>query len=72
MAGGLGSAGASLYMAAGAMVLYGLEPLSTPQIVLEAPLGLQEMALAIWLIVRGFDTAAALAAPDEELVASSR
>ena len=39
--------------------MYGLEPLSTPQVVLEAPLGLQEIALALWLIVKGFDTQAA-------------
>jgi hypothetical protein len=58
-------------MAAGAMVLYGLEPLSTAQVVLEAPLGLQEMALAIWLIVKGFTAPAVVAAPHEEAVAAS-
>lgn len=52
-----GLGGAFLYMAAGILVTFGLEPLSTPQILLEAPLGLQELALAIWLIVKGFDTA---------------
>ncbi|HEX2784483.1 MAG TPA: DUF4386 domain-containing protein [Ilumatobacteraceae bacterium] len=61
-----GLAGASLYMAAGAMVMYGLEPLSTTQVVLEAPLGLQEMVLAIWLIVKGFTAPAVVAAPDAE------
>ena len=66
-----GLAGASLYMAAGAMVMYGLEPLSTTQVLLDAPLGLQEMALAIWLVVKGFNTPAAVAAPDaQELVAA--
>jgi hypothetical protein len=35
-------------------VIYGLEPLSSPQVALEAPLGLQEIALALWLIIRGF------------------
>ncbi len=65
-----GLAGAVLYMAAGAMVMYGLEPLSTTQVVLEAPLGLQEMALAIWLIVKGFNAPAAVAAPDAEMVAA--
>lgn len=49
-----GLVGALLYMAAGVSVLYGLEPLSTTQVVLEAPLGVQEMALGLWLIVRGF------------------
>jgi hypothetical protein len=66
-----GLAGASLYMAAGAMVMYGLEPLSTTQVALEAPLGLQEMALALWLIVKGFNAPAVVAAPDAERVAAS-
>ena len=51
-----GLAGATAYLTAGLLVMYGLEPLSTPQVVLEAPLGLQEIALALWLIVKGFDT----------------
>ena len=42
------------YLTAGVLVMYGLEPLSTPQVALEAPLGLQELALAAWLIARGF------------------
>lgn len=49
-----GLAGAAAYLAAGVMVIYGLEPLSMPQVVLEAPLGLQEIALAVWLILKGF------------------
>jgi len=53
-----GLAGASLYLAAGVLVIYGLEPLSTTQVVLEAPLGVQEMVLAVWLIVKGFDARA--------------
>jgi hypothetical protein len=51
-----GLAGAAAYLTAGLLVIYGLEPLSTPQVVLEAPLGLQEIALALWLIVKGFHT----------------
>ena len=65
-----GLAGASLYMTAGAMVMYGLEPLSTTRVMLDAPLGLQEMALAIWLIGKGFNAPAVVAAPDAELVAA--
>jgi hypothetical protein len=53
-----GLAGATAYLTAGLLVIYGLEPLSTPQVVLEAPLGLQEIALALWLIVRGFSARA--------------
>jgi hypothetical protein len=51
-----GLAGASTYLISGLLVMYGLEPLSTPQVVLEAPLGVQEIALALWLIVRGFSS----------------
>ena len=51
-----GLAGASTYLISGLLVMYGLKPLSTPQVVLEAPLGLQEIALALWLIVRGFNS----------------
>jgi hypothetical protein len=49
-----GLVGATTYLATGVMVMYGLEPLSTTQVVLEMPLGVQEMALAVWLIVKGF------------------
>jgi Domain of unknown function (DUF4386) len=51
-----GLAGAAAYLAAGLLVMYGLKPLSAPQLVLEAPLGLQEVGLALWLIVKGFDS----------------
>ncbi|WP_168929400.1 DUF4386 domain-containing protein [Nocardioides sp. GY 10113] len=54
-----GLAGAAAYLLSGVLVTYGLEPLSTPQIVLEAPLGLQEIGLALWLIVKGFTPVAA-------------
>jgi Domain of unknown function (DUF4386) len=40
------------------------------QVVLEAPLGLQEMLLAIWLVVKGFNAPAVVAAPDAETVAA--
>ncbi|MEQ6900560.1 DUF4386 domain-containing protein [Nocardioides sp. YIM 152588] len=49
-----GLAGAAAYLVSGVLVTYGLEPLSAPQVLLEAPLGLQEVALALWLIVKGF------------------
>ena len=53
-----GLVGAAAYLAAGVLVIYGLEPLSTPQVMLEAPLGLQEIVLALWLIVKGFSSLA--------------
>jgi hypothetical protein len=59
-----GLAGATAYLAAGVLVLYGLEPFSVTQILLAAPLGLQELVLAAWLIVRGFTTQASASAAD--------
>jgi hypothetical protein len=35
-----------------------ITPLSSFHIVLQAPLGLQEVALAVWLIVKGFSPSA--------------
>ncbi len=43
------------YWAAGVLVMFNvITPLETPHIMLQAPLGFQEMALAIWLIAKGF------------------
>jgi hypothetical protein len=50
-----GLVGAALYLAAGVMVLYGLEPFSATQNVLNAPLFVQEMVFAVWLIAKGFN-----------------
>src|SRR4030042_5495051 len=47
------------YLAAGLLVLFGFfGPLSTREIVLEFPLALQEMVMAVWLIVKGFTPSA--------------
>lgn len=60
-----GMAGAILYWVAGILVMFGsVAPLETPHIVLQAPLGVQEMVLAGWLIVRGFGPGATKEAPD--------
>jgi hypothetical protein len=47
------------YLAAGLLVLFGFfGPLSTSEIVLVFPLALQEMVMAVWLIVKGFNPSA--------------
>lgn len=52
---GWGLVGAVLYWAASLLVMFALiTPLSTIHIILQAPLGLQEIALALWLIFKGF------------------
>lgn len=56
---GWGLVAALPYGAAGVLAIFGLdEPRSTAQIALQAPLGIQEMVLAGWLIVKGFDASA--------------
>jgi hypothetical protein len=57
-----GIAGTVLLMVAGVLVMFAvIEPLSTVQVALAAPIGLQEMVLAVWLIVKGFDRSVLLA-----------
>ena len=47
------------YLAAGLLVLFGFfGPLSTGEVVLELPMALQEMVMAVWLIVKGFNPSA--------------
>jgi hypothetical protein len=65
-----GFAGAVLYLATGVMVLYGLEPFSATQTLLQLPLAMQEIVFAIWLIVKGFNPTA-LDAPPRELAHTS-
>ena len=44
-------------MAAGILVLFGvIGSMSTGQVVLNLPIGVNEMVLAVWLIVKGFNS----------------
>jgi Domain of unknown function (DUF4386) len=57
-----GLGGGALWLAAGVMVTYGLEPSATTA--LAVPIGLQEIALALWLIFKGFSLPAFTSEPD--------
>jgi hypothetical protein len=53
---------AACSLGAAISMLFGLAPYSPPMLILILPIAVQEMVLALWLIVRGFNRAA-LAAP---------
>ncbi len=56
---GWGLIAAVPYLAAGFFVMFGLvDHMSTVDAVLRMPLGIQEMVLAVWLIVKGFNPSA--------------
>ena len=52
-----GFIGGALIVVAGMRGLYGHSPSSTLSVILTIPIGLQEMVLAVWLIIRGFPPA---------------
>ncbi|MCK4514153.1 MAG: DUF4386 domain-containing protein [Spirochaetaceae bacterium] len=53
-----GFAGVPLWLAAGFLAMFGSDPTSTPLVILNIPIALNEMVLAVWLIVKGFNTSA--------------
>ena len=58
-----GLAGITLFMATCMLVLFRqMAPFSTAQVLMSIPIGIQEMVLAVWLIVKGFNPSA-IAAP---------
>jgi hypothetical protein len=64
---GWGLAGTTLGAIAGLLVLFRVTGyMSTPQVALNLPIGVNEIVLAIWLLVRGFDSPAARPAPVTE------
>lgn len=58
-----GLVSAPLFLVATLSLLYTSDPNSTFSTVLYAPLALQEMVLAVWLIVKGYRSVATAAAP---------
>jgi Domain of unknown function (DUF4386) len=57
-----GLLGVPLWLAAGFLAMFGSDPTSTLLVVLNIPIALNEMVLAVWLIARGFNPSAALPA----------
>lgn len=56
---GWGLVGAALCIVAGVLVMFRvIGPMSTSQVVLALPIAVQEMVLAAWLIVKGFNPSA--------------
>ncbi len=54
---GWGLAGITLTIVASILVMFRLiSPFSSTEVALNLPIGLQEMVLAVWLIVKGFNT----------------
>lgn len=51
---GWGLAAATLYIAGSVRAVYGADPDSLAQTVLNLPMAVQEMVLAAWLLIRGF------------------
>lgn len=62
---GWGVLGAACSLGAAIGMLFGLAPYSPPMLILILPIAVQEMALAIWLIIRGFNPAAIAALPGQ-------
>jgi hypothetical protein len=53
-----GFIGAALSLSVAVLIAFGTAPLSPITIYLNVPIGVQEMVLAVWLILKGFDSSA--------------
>lgn len=60
-----GLLGAVLLLARAVLELYGVDSSLSIQLVWSAPIALQEMVLAVWLLVRGFDTSHLTRPPEQ-------
>jgi hypothetical protein len=55
---GWGCISAALSLSASFFLIFGEKPLSMPNVLLILPIAVQEMVLAVWLIVKGFSSSA--------------
>lgn len=60
---GWGLLGAALGLPAATYVMFGGAPLSTAVVVLNVPIAIQEIALAIWLVAKGFSPVPTVSGP---------
>lgn len=64
---GWGFFAVALHLTAGLLIVFGIEPFSTIILLLNLPIISQEMVMAIWLIVKGFDFSAIAFEPAKKM-----